>query len=466
MERGDNRASEYILDAQGKRNPNRDCFLTLKKYLHDYTQKKGKDPLRFFVLYGLRGTGKTTLLSQLYGEIYHMKYRLLLSVDEVVKVMGVALKDVLDVYEEVLGFPFGSLPQPVFLFLDEVHFDDEWAILLKTIYDRTKNIFFIVTGSSALALQSTPDIARRALFEKIHPMQFTEYIKIRHGVHEKEGLSQKLRDIVFNSSSATEVYDALQDIESEMREYWSDLEKKDINDIDTYLGYGTFPFTVVSPGEMSAYEQISEILDKVVNIDIPHIEEFSTDTISKIPELLYTLAASDQCDTVNLSKSTGISRPTLSSILKTLEKTEIVWRVRPHGQPHKQVRKPSKYLFTSPAFRSMYFNLIESVPNQGVLKGRMLEDAVGLSLRRLFSERPGFSVTYDSSKGGADFIVRRGEKIFIIEVGYGHKNMGQVIQTMGKIQQYSYGIIISENPLNIDHDNNIVWVPIRYFLLI
>ena len=253
-------------------------------------------------------------------------------------------------------------------------------------------------------------------------------------------------------------------VKPRVQEYWSGLK---MEDVENYLGYGTFPFTAISSSDAVAYDQIKKTLERIISIDIPHVENFSPEIISKIPSVLYTLASTEQCNFTSLSKSVGMNRHTLTSVFETLEKTETVWRLYPYGQHHTQVRKPSKYLFTSPAFRSMYFSLTESVSQYDNFKGKVLEDAVGLSLRRLFAESPHFSVTYDSSEGGADFIVCRGEKVFVIEVGYGHKKVDQIIKTVGRVhRETSYGILVSQNPLAVHHNENIVEVPISYFLLL
>ena len=459
------RAQGYTFDRYGKKYPNRNCFLTLKKHVQDYIQKRSSN--RLLLTYGLRGTGKTTLLSQLYDEIGYIpkERKLFLSLDEITSLLGVTLNDVLQEYEEILQSPFEALSEPVFLFLDEVHFDKKWAILLKTIYDRTKNVFVIATGSSALALQTTPDLARRAISIKLYPMQFTEYIKIRDRKFEIAGLSKEIRNMVFNAKNASEVFSSLENSKPKMEKYWSDLKN---DDIDRYLKYGTLPFVVVSPGDAIAFDQIKKTIEKVVSTDMPNIKHFTPEIISKIPSILYTLASTDQCNLNSLSKSIGINRQTLTSILETLEKTETIWRLHPHGSHHAQVRKPSKYLFTSPAFRSMYFSLVESTSKQDVFKGKVLEDAIGLSLRRLFSEKPLCSITYDSSEGGADFIINKNDNIIVIEVGYGKKNITQIVKTMERIggKTPCYGILVSQNPLKIHPEENIVEIPISYFLLL
>ena len=461
------RTSGYVFDASDRRkkHPQRSCFLVLNQCLNNYIKKSLIDD-RLVLLYGLRGTGKTTLLSQLYHGLHVERGRkLFLSVDEIVGVLGVGLSDVLSVYEEILKTPFEALSHPVFLFLDEVHFDSKWSLVLKTIYDRSKNVFVFATGSSALLLQASkasPDFTRRARSVKLHPMSFTEYMKVRYGRFEKKGLGKKVRETLFSSSSALEVYEGLKSVEPLAMEYWSTIRREEV---DKYINYGTLPFTLSSQNEALVYDRIKKTLDRVVHVDIPHITEFSPEVISKIPSVLYALASSDQTSLSSLSNTINISRPTLASVLETLEMTEAVWRLHSYGSHHHQVRKPSKYLFTSPAFRSMYFNMVKSIAPHDKCKGMLFEDAVGLTLRRIFSEESETSITYDVSAGGADFIIGHGRNVFVVEAGYGIKPTRQVAQTMKKVPA-SYGIVVSQSPLTHHADENIVRVPFSYFFLI
>jgi predicted AAA+ superfamily ATPase len=56
-----------------------------------------------------------------------------------------------------------------------VHYDENWGLFLKNIFDRTKghkNILIIATGSSAINLRINPDLSRRVLVEDIYQVKF------------------------------------------------------------------------------------------------------------------------------------------------------------------------------------------------------------------------------------------------------------------------------------------------------
>ena len=87
-----------------------------------------------------------------------------------------------------------------------------------------------------------------------------------------------------------------------------------------------------------------------------------------------------------------------------------------------------------------------------------------ISEYRLLGLRFGKSLTYDSSEGGADFIVSFDDKKIIIEVGYGKKDFRQVDMSMQRFNG-TYGFSISPSKLTYDETKKAVSIPLSYFLL-
>ena len=160
-----NRLSGYTKDPKGLELYKRSVYLVLEKYVKDFLKGTITDP-RILIMPGLRGTGKTTLLAQLFlNQLTSGVEKIYISADEVVKRFDIGLWELLEHYEKIIGFRLEELKQPLILFFDEIHYDRKWASFLKSIYDRTKKVMVICTGSAALLLreQMNADIARRAL---------------------------------------------------------------------------------------------------------------------------------------------------------------------------------------------------------------------------------------------------------------------------------------------------------------
>ena len=467
--RSPQKAQTYTLnDRTGKMHPNRDMYERLEKYAQDFLDGNPED--RLIMVSGLRGTGKTTLFAQIFSFLskkgIEPNRKLFISLDQVFS-LNLSLADVLSVFEqEILGTPFEALDTPVFLLLDEIQYDKNWAITIKTIYDRTNKVCVFATGSSSLALRGSrvgSDIARRAQNESLLPMSFTEYIKIKHNKDEENNLGKHIRDAFTQSKNAEEFLEKMQHCSTHANTYLSNIEP-----IETmsYIKYGNLPFILSEENEQRIYQRIREVIDKIVGNDISMLANFDIGTITKVPELLYTISNSDNVVVDSVAKNIDITRPVVTKMLELLEKTGTLLRILPYGSTRSTIRKPSKYTFISSSYRATLFHTFGTILNEEDYKGNLLEDVVALYLYRIFVKENNWSLAHDISRNGADFIVSKGNKSIIIEAGFGSKNVKQVKNTMQRVNKNTFGIIISSQPLGIDKDRNVVNIPIELFLLL
>jgi hypothetical protein len=464
MAQVDFRAKAYVFDSQGNKRPYRDVFLKIESHLKHFL--KGNKAYRFITLTGLRGAGKTTLMYQLYHAKKHIDaHFLVLSVDEITETLETNISEVISVFEELIGRPITNLDKPLFLFLDEVQYDEKWGSSLKSVYDRSENVFIFSTGSAAALMNSNPDLARRSIYEKIYPLSFTEFIKIKHGQHEIKELAMSLREALFFSNNAKEAYLKLLDNKEKINRYYLGLSRLDF---ENYLNFGSLPFMIALDNEALVYDQINKSLDRVVNKDIAQMQSLSSEITSRIPAILYAIADMDALNFTTLSQKFGISRTKISEIFSSLEKAEVLHRIYPRGSHFKQVtQKASKYLFSSPAFRAMYYKTIGNTISEENSRGKLLEDLVAMYLYRLSDKEPIYSLTYDSAKGGADFIFTTNKSSIVIEIGVNKKEYRQVIKTAEKVKA-SYSLIISDQQEHLEFSSefNALKIPLRYFVLI
>src|SRR3989344_262415 len=96
----------YTQDEQGNKYLTRNAFIRLQKLMRDFDQ--GQQEIRIVAIPGLRGVGKTTLLAQLYMDLYPQQPANLfyLSTDQVVNVLNSDLNTVLEEYQTIIGNSF------------------------------------------------------------------------------------------------------------------------------------------------------------------------------------------------------------------------------------------------------------------------------------------------------------------------------------------------------------------------
>jgi uncharacterized protein len=460
------RLKSYTQDEQGKKYPQRHIYIKIDKYLRDFLHSPNARE-RWVIIPGLRGVGKTTILAQLFSNHSQEsgeRRMLYISLDEVVNVLGSSLKDVLVAYEKILGESFEKLTKPVFIFIDEAQYDPKWASVLKSVYDRSNKVFIACSGSSAVSLQTNPDVIRRAVFQKLFPTSFPEFLMIRDGKFPTKDLKKNIKEALFGAESAKDAYDKLKSIEQNVLSVWASIDR---HHIDEYLKIGTLPFAIRVRDEARVYQTITLLLDKVINQDVQSLGRFDAKTLSHIKRVLFLLAESDMVSLQKLATTLETSVNTVANILEILEQAELLIRVMPYGSNTKKVRKPSKYHFMSSAMRSAFLSVAGNEQIFAGQKGRLMEDIVAMTLYREFVANSRGSLNYDSVKSGADFILTIAEKNIIpIEVGIGEKTGTQVRNTMKKIGSAKYGVVICRNTLALLEDANVVKVPLDFFLLI
>ncbi len=453
----------------------RRAYLDLEKHVTQFLT--GRTSKEWIVMPGLRGTGKTTMLTQLYNSSAlapHQKFYL--SLDKVRSVGG-RMIDVVAVIEEVMGSKIETSQQPVFVLLDEVQYLDDWALVLKTIADRASKLFIVCTGSSAIMLQTNPDVARRSDVIKVHPLCFTEFVMMEQA-HNKlpirypvTGVGSGVREAIFNSSNVSQVYGELTQVTPAVHEYWQGLNKAEL--IGKYFSYGTLPFTLTLPNDSVIWARIYQTLSEVLARDVNAIGKFDPHTVAALPRLLFLLAHSEQISLNSLASTLSVNVKTIRSVLDELESTEIITAIKPKGSSFGKITKSYKYLFTSPAMRLALVNSGGAIKveddSRSMLRGQLLEDIVGLYFKRIFIDSQHKAIVeYDTAKGGADFIVSRsGEKkdALAIEVGVKKSTNRQAVQTLNEIGG-RYGLVITDRPLSVDVQHRVCYVPLEYFLLI
>lgn len=464
LEQGDILAL-YLQDRKSRSFLERDLYhkieIKIQKFLNEDSE------LRWLTIPGLRGTGKTTALAQIYFKYSKSfgKRILFLSVDEIKSKLNSNLYEVLDKYEEILRTSFSKLKEPVLLLLDEVHYDPDWAIALKNLFDKSRNVFIISTGSSAISLSVNPDIARRTFIIPSYPLSFNEYIFITQKTSTSrkklERISNELQEIIFYENKLELAYNKLQNLESDILTVLKDLDKFELLN---FLQLYSLPSVLKLDNQTEIYQNLNSTIQRITSSDLSCIKTYNQDIVFKIENLLFLLASSELSSLQTLSSQLNININTLSSIFDTLLKSQLLIKVPAYGSAAKQIRKSSKYIFSAPAIRASLTSILGlSVIDK--IKGKLLEDFVVSSFKRKIETTNLIQLSYDANKIGADLIYQSPTVKYAIEIGWNKKSYAQVIETMKRTKIKS-GMLLTNTSLNYNAEHNILTFPIEWFALL
>lgn len=376
------------------------------------------------LLPGLRGTGKTTLLGQLYFYILSKTSEVVyIPVDEL-SLLGFNLYESIEKYIELFR------PEKPIILLDEVHYDKKWELTLKVLHDRMRYLI-IATGSSALRLRESPDLARRARHIDVKPLTFLEY-------HHLKG--EKVKRIGLEA----------------LFEFNEDLLGKAIRkglrygEYERYLRLGSLP-VALELSEREAYETIFMLVERIVYKDLKEVRNFDASTLDSAMKLLFVLAnpKGERFSYERLSKTLGVSKSTVIELVRAFVRSGLLIEIPPVGSLTKKVRKSPKLKFLSPSMRASIVHKFESVD-----EAALLEDAVAFYLHSVGR------LEYEPGKGGADFLLIRNGKRYVVEVGLGKDDSSQVKRSIKRLKAEK-GIVIGKE---FDVRDDILMIPWWGFL--
>lgn len=247
---------------------------------------------------GSRGVGKSTLLLQhIKKEFGYSDKALYISLDDLY-FSNTSLSDFTENFMAKGG---------THLYIDEIHKYREWSSELKYIYDTYKSLNVVFTGSSMLEiLNSRADLSRRALVYEMQGLSFREYLNFRHGV-------------ILESYSLTEILENHETIARNISESIKPLEF-----FETYLKVGYFPF--YKENEIVYYKSLQEIINMILEIELPMLRNTESSIISRIKQLIYVISQSVpfKPNIKALADKIQISRKTILDYLHYLSDANIL----------------------------------------------------------------------------------------------------------------------------------------------
>lgn len=359
-------------------------LLSPKRYLYE----KINWDLKSIGILGQRGLGKTTMMLQYIKENYtNTDKALYVSLDNPY-MQSTSLIEFAKEFEQYGG---------EVLFIDEVHKYDDWSTHIKNIYD-SLDIKVVFSGSSILQIEKqNADLSRRTIIYHLENLSFREYLDFT-GIEKFDSYS--IEDILNNHKSIAS------DIKNKI---------KPLMYFKEYLQYGSYPF--ILEDKDTYYQKIVQMINLILETDLPYINKIEMQQIVKLKKLLYMLAINVPFvpNITDIAKATNISRPKVYEYLKHLESAKIINSITSKEKGYSVMSKPEKlfmqntnisYALTSEinigSVRESFF--VNQIKNYYNSKIKLIDD------------------TIFSSKDG-DFLV---DNQYIFEVGGKNKSFKQI----------------------------------------
>ena len=324
---------------------------------------------RVVVLTGMRQTGKTTLMRQIFDSV-QSDNKVFLDLENPLNRRVFEEED----YDNVMANlrEFGIEPtKRCFVFLDEVQLQPAVSRVVKYLYDHYKVKFFL-TGSSSFYLRNLfpESLAGRKVIYELFPLDFEEFLVFKgEKSRPSRSLSQRARG---------------KNVISFQR-----LRKR----YEEYLQFGGFPGVVTERSKRK--EVLGDIFTSYFEKDVKTLADFRE--IGHLRDLTVLLAnrVGSKVEISKISSELGVSRETVYAYLEFLEKTYFIFLITPFSRSLNGEVRGSRKVYLSDTGLLNYLGK--------TTEGAVFENAVFLNLRR-----EGQVNYYEKYKGPEiDFIIRK-----------------------------------------------------------
>lgn len=271
---------------------------------------------RLIAIVGARGIGKTTMVLQ------HIK-------------LHEDVKTSLFVYADDIWFSSHTLYDLASqfyteggktLFIDEIHKYKNWSQEIKNIYDSIPDLRVCYTGSSVLDLyRGSHDLSRRLVEYKMYGLSFREFLAIKYGITIP---IHTLEQVLSNN------------IEFPFAEYRPVALYKE------YIKEGYYPYFT----EDDYYLRLNNVINTVIELDIPRFAELSVTMTEKLKTLLYIIAQSVpfKPNFSKIGRDLDIHRNSVSDLVVWLEKAGLINILRDETQGIQLLGKVNKVYLNNP----------------------------------------------------------------------------------------------------------------------
>lgn len=419
-----------------KKERNRDLFFKILDYLKDK---------QIIAIYGLRRTGKTTLMYQIIDHLIEKgvepKNIIYFSFDEIIAKQSKAIEDILETYSSTI---LKGEWKDAYIFFDEIQHIENWQAIIKRYYDLYPSLKIFISGSGSLFIKkkSRESLAGRIYEFNLETLKFEEFLR--------------MKEIKFDGIKKSSNLKELQNLYKELSLY----KKEIITNLNDYILKGGFIETINEESLYKVHNYIkSSIIDRVTFHDIP--ETFDIKEPSLLLKILNTIAANPGgiCEYQNLADSLKVTRQTISNYISYLKEAFLVKLTTNFtGSYLAGTRKAKKsYLSDHGIINALQG---KEIPDEHTM-GRIVENIVVNHLDAKYFWRAG--------KEEIDVMLTKNNETIPIEVKYKNEIREKDLKTMQKAIERSdvkRGIIVSKDLFDLKRKDEILIIPLWLFLLV
>lgn len=318
----------------------------------------------------------------------------------------------LKLWQELQALP---ADKPIFLFLDEIQYVENWQTWLKHRADFQRQFRIMATGSAIPLMEGQESGVGRWQTVKLPTLSFYEYLQLKQ---------LPIPDLP-PVKSLTEVFD------------WSEGDflkagaqgQSLVAHFHDYLVRGGFPEPAMKDDLKHTQRLLrDDIVDKVLKRDMTAL--FGVRRVVELEKVFLYLCFHDGgiFDVSKVAQALDVSKQTVINFLDLFEQCHLVYRLRPFGYGKEVLRGRSKYYLADPAISGSVLMLGKRLLERTDKLGAAVEAAFFKHLfTRHYQQAIGFSYWQDKANRDreVDVIAETGGYTIPFEVKYQDAQVGE-----------------------------------------
>lgn len=448
-------------------------------YYEIYNQINKSDQIVSIV--GMRQIGKSTMLRQmikdLLGKGVSPKNILYISFDDPYLKSNFSqtelFEKIIKIYSEaVLNASIDDYKTRIYFFLDEIHQLSNWETILKSYYDRSFPIKFIVSGSSSIQLQKKN---RESLLGRISeyilwPFSFREYAEFKSKDEKLKKLILSLKDFYNSFIYKLDYENNYQLLKSNFNRIIFYKEKINKH-LKSYIVCGGFPRAWDEPDFISRQRFLWEgQVGKILFEDL-----VQTTNIRKPKELEFLLSYlidynGQEVNFTELANRLKLHPMTLDKYLAYLKKTFLVFQIDSTKSKRIGIKRKTgklKFYMSDIAIRNAFYKKDDSIFSNTNEMGLIAENLVCSLIRRwLYGAHKDEQLSYYRNRNEEiDFVIKTPSKVIPIEVKW--RNDIVSLATLDKITKkwkLNNDILVTKD-FPLSYKDGRLSIPLWFFLL-
>ncbi|BCB96213.1 hypothetical protein JZK55_11350 [Dissulfurispira thermophila] len=404
---------------------------------------------RVIILKGPRRTGKTTIFYQIIDNLIKSgisaKDILFVTFDDIR--LRVDFDEVIKAYELIRRGEIKDASR-IYVFMDEVHFLENWQFFVKKYFDRKYPIKFLISGSAAsLIKKGSESLAGRTIDEIILPFSFYEFLSLQSRDH-------RMMKVIADLREGFRYFEPIDTID--LIPYLTEIKMK----FEEYIEKGGFPnlFAIKEPLLWKRLVR-EDIIEKVIYRDMVELYDIKKPEALEKLFLYLTGITSEILSVTNIANSLGLSREYTEKYLYYLEQSLLIKRLRKYAR---SIEKSIRSLEKLHILDSGLINAFSRVDISKTIETIIVSHLIRLKGADVFYFREGYEM---------DAIIELDKKVYPVEVKYKDdisKKELRGIEGFYKKFKSDRAIIVSRDNLKEEHINgcNVLFIPAWLFTLL